>query len=72
MKKITLENNISEVIFLTGKELLYVDDALGHSKFMMTQAQEAATTLLDPTLKNYAQQLVSENHKLYTQFINLL
>ena len=27
---------------MTGKELLYVEDALGHAKFMMTQASNAA------------------------------
>lgn len=57
---------------MTGKELLYVDDALGHAKFMMTQAQDAASSLLDPMLKSYAQQLVAENHKLFTQFMNLV
>ena len=57
---------------MTGKELQYLDDALGHTKFMITQAQEAASMLLDPSLKQQAQQLVSENQKLYTQFLNLV
>lgn len=57
---------------MTGKELLYVEDALGHVKFMMTQAQNAATTLTDPTLKQHAQQLVNENQRLFTQFLNLV
>lgn len=57
---------------MTGKELLYVEDALGHAKFMMTQAQNAAETLMDPTLKQQAQQLVNENQKLFTQFLNLV
>lgn len=57
---------------MTGKELQYLDDALGHAKFMITQAQEASSMLLDPSLKQQAQQLVSENQKLYTQFLNLV
>lgn len=57
---------------MTGKELQYLDDALGHAKFMMTQAQEAASMLLDPSLKQQAQQLMSENQKLYAQFLNLV
>lgn len=57
---------------MTGKELLYVEDALGHAKFMMTQAQNAASTLMDPTLKQQAQQIVNENQKLFTQFLNLV
>ena len=51
---------------MTGKELLYVEDALGHVKFMMTQASEAAAQLCDPELKQQAQQLVNE------MFINFL
>lgn len=57
---------------MTGKELLYVEDALGHAQFMMTQAHNAAATLLDPTLKQQAQQLVNENQKLFTEFLNLV
>jgi len=57
---------------MTPKELLYVEDALGHAQFMMTQAQEAANNLLDPTLKQHAQQLVNENQKLFTQFLGLV
>jgi len=57
---------------MTGKELLYVEDALGHAQFMMTQAQEASSKLLDPVLKQQVQNLVNENQKLFTQFMNLM
>ena len=57
---------------MTGKELLYVEDALGHAQFMMTQAQNAAVTLMDPTLKQQAQKLVNENQKLFTEFLSLV
>lgn len=57
---------------MTPKELLYVEDALGHAQFMMNQAQDAANTLKDPTLKQQAQQLVNENQKLFTQFLGLV
>lgn len=57
---------------MTGKELLYLEDALGHAQFMMTQAQEAATTLLDPTLKQQAQSLVNENQRMFTEFLKLV
>lgn len=57
---------------MTGKELLYVEDALGHAQFMMTQAQNAAVTLMDPTLKQQVQQLVNENQKLFTEFLSLV
>ena len=57
---------------MTPKELLYIEDALGHIKFMTTQCNEAASRLTDPTLKQAIQQLANENQKLFTQFYNLV
>ena len=57
---------------MTPKELLYLDDALAHTKFLMNQARDAANTLQDPTLKQQAQQLVNGNQKLFTAFYNLV
>lgn len=57
---------------MTPKELLYIEDALGHIKFMTTQCNEAASKLTDPTLKQAAQQLANENQKLFAQFYNLV
>jgi len=50
---------------MTPKELLYIEDALGHTKFLMTQCSLAANQLTDPQLKN-------ENQKLFTKFLNLV
>ena len=41
---------------MTPKELLYVEDALGHTQFLMKQAQE----------------IVNTNQQLFTQFLNLI
>ena len=57
---------------MTGKELLYVEDALGHAKFMMTQANDAVLQLTDPVLKQQAQQLVNDNQKLFSGFLGLV
>ncbi|MBQ3258512.1 MAG: hypothetical protein IJA67_14060 [Oscillospiraceae bacterium] len=57
---------------MTGKELLYIEDALGHAKFMLTQAGEAAATLKDPALRQQAQQLVNENQQMFTRFLQLV
>ncbi len=57
---------------MTGKELQYVEDALGHAKFMMTQANDAASKLTDPTLKQQAQQLVNEHQQMFTRFFRLV
>lgn len=57
---------------MTPKELLYIEDALGHTKFLMTQCNLAANQLTDPTLKRQVQQYVNENQKLFTQFFELV
>lgn len=57
---------------MTPKELLYIEDALGHTKFLMTQCTQAANQLTDPTLKQQVQQFINRNQKLFTQFYNLV
>ena len=53
---------------MTPKELLYIEDALGHTKFLMTQCSLAANQLTDPQLKRQAQQLISENKAFHAVF----
>ena len=57
---------------MSPKELLYIEDALGHTQFLMTQCRNAATQLTDPMLRQQAQQLVNSNQQLFTQFYNLI
>lgn len=57
---------------MSPKELLYIEDALGHTQFLMNQCRTAAQQLKDPTLRQQAQQLVNGNQKLFTQFYNLV
>lgn len=57
---------------MTPKELLYIEDALGHTKFLMTQCNQAISQLSDPILKQRVQQFVNSNQKLFSQFYNLV
>ena len=57
---------------MSPKELLYIEDALSHTQFLMNQCREAASKLTDPSLRQKAQQLVNGNQKLFTQFYNLI
>ena len=57
---------------MSPKELLYIDDALGHTQFLMNQCRTAANQLTDPVLRQQAQDLVNRNHKLFTQFYDLV
>ena len=57
---------------MTNKELLYIDDALGHAQFMITQCQQAATQLRTPALRQQAQRLIQENQQLFDSFYELV
>ena len=57
---------------MTPKEVLYVEDALGHAQFLKTQCQDAADALQDPTLKRQAQQWLQENQSIFRSFYSLV
>ena len=57
---------------MTPKELLYIEDALGHSQFLASQAQAATALLQDPALRDQAQQLIGRNQKIFRQFYSLV
>ena len=57
---------------MSPKELLYIEDALGHSQFLTTQCRTAAQELSDPTLRGQAQRLADTNQKLFQSFIDLI
>ena len=57
---------------MTNKELLYVEDALGHEKFMKSCCQKASNQLTDATLSNYLKELEQKHNELYNKFLNLL
>jgi len=57
---------------MTPKELLYVEDALGHAQFMQQQCQEAVNCLQDEALKQQAQQMLDKNRQTFQQFYSLV
>jgi hypothetical protein len=61
-----------EVRNMSPKELLYIEDALGHTQYLMTQCRTAASQLTDPVLRGEAQRMVAEHQKLFTSFYNLV
>ena len=46
---------------MTSKELLYVEDALGHETFMKSCSTKASNQLQDATLSNYMKELEKEH-----------
>ncbi len=57
---------------MTNKELLYVEDALGHETFMKTCCQKNSAKLQDPTLSSYIGELQKTHTELFDKFFNLL
>ena len=57
---------------MTTKELLYVDDALGHAMFLVTQCEDAAAKLQDAALKQQVQQMSDRHRQVYLKFYDLV
>ena len=66
------KNTEREIWQMTNKELLYIEDALGHAQFMTQQCQQAAQQLKTPALRQQAQRLIQENQKLFDSFYELV
>ena len=57
---------------MTNKELLYVEDALGHEKFMKSCSIKTSSDLKDAALSSYIGELTQKHTNLYNKFLNLL
>ena len=57
---------------MTNKELLYVEDALGHEQFMQKCCMDASSQLQDQNLSNYLKELEQTHTDLLNKFLNLL
>ena len=57
---------------MTDKELLYVEDALGHEKFMKCCNKKTSAQLQDATLSQYVSELEQKHCELFNKFLNLL
>ena len=57
---------------MTEKELLYVEDALGHENFMKSCSKKTSTQLKDITLSSYIGELEQKHTEIFNKFLNLL
>ena len=60
------------MIFISPKELAYIEDALGHEQFLMTQCRDAAQQLQDPELRRQVQDLLNHHQTIFTRFYQLV
>ena len=57
---------------MTNKELLYVEDALGHEEFMKKCSNFTANQIKDLSLGTYIKQLEEKHSQMFEKFLNLL
>ena len=57
---------------MSPKELLYLEDALGHEQFLKTQCQQAAQALQNPQLKQCVSQLEEKHAQLFQKLYGLM
>ena len=57
---------------MSPKELLYIEDALGHEKFLISQCRQAAKALSDPTLRDFVSRMQAAHQDLFNQFYQLV
>lgn len=57
---------------MSPKELLYIDDALSHEKFLIAQCQQAQAMLKDPELKSCVTQLQNAHQQLFNRLMGLV
>ena len=57
---------------MTNKELLYVEDALGHEQYVQSQCCRTAQALQDQELQGFVQQLEQSHRSIFQSFYGLL
>ena len=53
---------------MSPKELLYIEDALGHEKQMQTACSDFASQIKDPELKSFVQELCTKHSQSFERF----
>ena len=57
---------------MSPKELQYIDDALGHEQFLLSQCRQAVGMLQDQDLKNCVNQMLNKHQELFNRFYGLV
>lgn len=57
---------------MTNKELLYVEDALGHAQYFQTKCQETANQIQDVELKDLVNRMNEKHRQIFNSFYGLL
>ena len=57
---------------MTTKELLYVEDALGHAQYFKQQCNQIAEQIQDPELKRCVESMTAKHTEIFQNFYGLL
>ena len=57
---------------MTPKDLLYIEDALGHEKFFQTQCKQTASQLQDAELRACVEQMAEKHRQIFRNLYGLL
>ena len=57
---------------MTGKELMYLEDALGHARYLQRKYGETAAQLQDPALRGQVLELARRRERTSADFLALL
>ena len=57
---------------MSPKELLYIEDALGHTKQIKTVCSDFSNQLNDTELSNFLQTIAQKQQQTFDKFYNLL
>lgn len=57
---------------MTNKELLYIEDTLGHEKYYGEQCRECTARLEDMELKSFVSELSQKHGEIFNGFYHLL
>lgn len=57
---------------MTGKELLYIEDALGHESELQQTCTQLANQIKDPELRGFVNSLAQRHGENYLKFFSLL
>lgn len=57
---------------MSPKELLYIEDALGHEKQIKMTCQDSANKLQDKDLANFVNEIASKHTQCFNKFYGLI
>lgn len=57
---------------MTSKELLYIEDALGHEKFLKSKCTETADKIKDAELKTFVENMADKHGTMFNNFYSIL